>query len=1045
MKILQDILERCDLDEPDGRPLHRYLVTDEEHERLGRSLGLMPGGFRNPSVKIAQAFVLWASEHIRREYPGNILSWDFVFTGLNLDYERALAIELTEAGLVQWRRPLRYGDAGHRQFLYSLLAEGGLPDLALANAARYGETLLALIRQLEAEGALGAGLSHSLAMRAAGGLPQVLRTKEQALLLAELAQALVELRRSLPEGLPPDSIMEHLDAQHPGWRDQLPLRLSPRSLEALIRPALEQERVKTDRLAPLVRRELRLAEGQQAWLGLASVGDGAILPWTALPGDNQHLRLRLIAEDGSGFLAVPDEGGWKLARSRGSGALDLPLAPDQPAVLAAYADGSAMGEVMLDTGLPSPDDTPSLWRAVDSGDPHPHVLVPLSGRGQTRASRAFVLAAKEALPRPGPGITIGEPSPGPGGQVWPVSGTGHIHIGEHVLALATGAEVDAPDIRLLVLGKTIAGLTLAGGGLVYLGEPQVLGGEGDAWPKALGRNLVRRPLPRILGGEVVEWHDDGVLLARARIVTLPADTQFSVQDHQDSRQIHLTAAGLRPGWMLRLSVSTSEVAGQIKHDGTLTLELTCPTPQSLFDLRIVDPQTGAALDLQGIWPAKTPRLVAPSGEIISANASVSHAALTGWRGLMPAGGGVIQFRIANDAPVAVPAHGTERIAAHSELIAQSLSLEGADGRLNLRLVAGGQETPRLEIGWYDWEPEKAGPFHHLGAGNTLLRAVLLDDPVHTEQTTATSRIDMAGWLGSYGDGLWFVQGNSDKRGVMRPFVWQSGRMTPGTRDERLSEYAQEWAELLERPDDPGWVTAWQRIRALRTAGSAVALDQVQALDRVPAAAAVLLLIAPRSDRASALALETEMRIWWPLVSVADWTRAIEAQKQRLTAGLQSVDHPVSEISTIVSERLMRVLGEIVTLRPELSGHLGLAMMAAGEPALALGPDGKPVPLAVPNAQETLNALAQDAARRFDRLPDGTSSQRAHHLHLEFKLNEWLLPLLHAPLIVAEVAMGWRAHPSPQETLQLLALRFTDPAWFDAALPAAMSLAQERAQ
>lgn len=1044
MKILQDILKRCDLHEPDGRPLHRYLVTDTEHGRLGRSLGLMPGGFRNPSPKIAQAFVLWASEHIRQKYAANILSWEFVFDGLNLPYERALALDLTEVGLTQWQRRLRHDAAGHRAFLYSLLAEGGLPDLALADASRYRNALLGLIRRLETEGILGASFSEELARQAVAGLPQVMQSKEQEWLLAELAQALVELRKSLPENLPPGSITSQLDAQHPGWRDRLPLRLSQRSLEALILPALEQERSAPDRLEPLVSRELRLGTGQRGWLGVARIGEGALLPHGALPNADIRLRLRLIAENGGGFLGVPGESGWMLARSGGRGALDLPLAPNQHAILTAYADGLAQGEVMLDAGQPPPDDTPSLWRAADPSDVDPHTLVPLSGRGRTRAGQAFLLAAREAVLKPGPGVTIGEPSPGPGGQVWPLSGAGHIRVDGHELSLTTGADSDAPATRLLVLGKTLSGLTLIDGGLVHLGDPQVLGAEGETWPHRLGRSLSRHPIPHLLGGEIVEWRDETVVLARARVVSLPDRASIAVRDTAQG-PIRMTASGLEPGWLLRLSAGSGEVGGKVGSCGEISLDLTCPTPQALFRIRIVDPTSGAAVELQGVWPASQPRLVAPSGAIALANAQVSLAALAGWRGLVPEGGGGIQFRIGNGAPVAIPARGVERLVAHSDLIAQALSLDGADGRLNLRLVARGSETSRLGIGSYDWTPELAGPFYHLGDGETHLHAVLLDDPSRTGETSATGRIDMEGWLGSNGEGLWFIQGKSEQQGIMRPFVWKPGRILPSTREERLENYAQEWEELLQQPDDPGWTTAWQRILALRAAGTAAALDQTQALDRVPAAAVALILRVPRSDRAAALALESEIRPWWPLLRIDDWAKAIQVQKIHLSTGIQAAGFPASEVSTKASQELKRILGEIVILRPELAGHLGCAMVAAGELPIACGPDRKPMPLAVPKAESTLHNLAQEAARRFDRLPDGTGSQRAQRLTLEFNLNEWLLPLLHAPLIVAEVAMGWRNNPEPQEILQLLALRYTDPAWFDSALPAAMSLALETRQ
>ena len=56
--------------------------------------------------------------------------------------------------------------------LYSLMAEGGLPDLYLAEAARYRDTVLAVLSEIETEGALGATVAERAARRRMAGLPQ---------------------------------------------------------------------------------------------------------------------------------------------------------------------------------------------------------------------------------------------------------------------------------------------------------------------------------------------------------------------------------------------------------------------------------------------------------------------------------------------------------------------------------------------------------------------------------------------------------------------------------------------------------------------------------------------------------------------------------------------------------------------------------------------------------------------------------------------------------------------------------------------------------
>ncbi|MEH7829806.1 hypothetical protein [Gemmobacter denitrificans] len=137
MQRLADILLRNGLDRPDVRPLHAYTIDDKELAALGRLLRLRIGT-EEPLASTAQAFVLWAAEYLRTAHPGGYLTWDFVFAGLaqpRPDY--AFVQRITEDGLRAWGRSLRRGQVGHREFLYSLLAEGGLPDIALAQAGTY--------------------------------------------------------------------------------------------------------------------------------------------------------------------------------------------------------------------------------------------------------------------------------------------------------------------------------------------------------------------------------------------------------------------------------------------------------------------------------------------------------------------------------------------------------------------------------------------------------------------------------------------------------------------------------------------------------------------------------------------------------------------------------------------------------------------------------------------------------------------------------------------------------------------------------------------
>ncbi|MCC5974374.1 MAG: hypothetical protein JJT81_10025 [Rubellimicrobium sp.] len=1030
MKVLSEILGRCGLEAADGRALHAYHATAAEIAALRQLLPLRI----DPDLRFAasaQAFVLWASEHIRTTYPGGHLTWEFVFEGLGIAPPDYFYTQwLVETGLTAWRRKLRRSDNGNREFLYTLVAEGGLPDAALAEANTYGRVLLALIAELEDEGALAEVAAVPVARRHVAGLPQALRHDEQARLLADLALGLVDLRAALPDGLPTEAAMPWLDTNRPNWRATLPVRMSASALEAVIRPALAATRAEARKAGSPVQRELRKDAGG-SWRGVVRILDGGLLPLSIFP-DAQGKRMRLVSESGASFLAQPETGGWRLARTAGSGL--LALSPDEAVVLSAYVDGSRCGELLVDAGSPSPPEAPSLWRPADIAAENPEILVPLSGRGHTRAQRVWLLATTEAVPDVEDGVQIGTSAPAPSGQIWCLSGRGRVTVGGTVLTISTGAEAESPTPQLAVFGSTLSGLTTETGTPVFLGEPQILGSEGDAALRPLHARLRLTRLPRTLGGQMAEWVEDGVVLARARLICLPSRATFSMVETGPGA-LRLSASGLPRGLHLSVTAGDAEAQAVIAGDDC-ELSLRARGSSGSVRFGLSDPVSGASLKLTGVWPARQPRLLDPKGDVLLLDDQISLATLGGWRGYVPGNNGALLVRIAGEMhQIGFSVSGNLRLASMATLIGQALALAGADGRVNIRL-ARGVETPRLSVGRYDWTSEEAGPLRHLGQGQTRLRAVDLEDPARTSEMEAAGRIDLVGWLGSEG-GPWFIQAQNDRRGVMRPVVWAAFPQPPTTREARLSRFAAHWADLLDAPADAGWDRIRHLIFVVRDAGDAGALDQVQALLRVPGAAVALLFMVSRDDRARALSLETEAPIWWPLISRRAWAQGAKVARARIMgrlseAGIQ--DEGISE------NALARAAGDIVLLRPELAAHLGQALFAAGLHPMAINAEGMPMPLAA--TPRHLETAAQGAAQRFEMLPQGTDGLRANRLRPPAATNEANVALMHAPLVAAEVAAELRPVLSRDETLRLIALRAVDPIWFDAALPAALTIALE---
>lgn len=1031
--LLKQILTRNNIPQPDGRPLFAYEPTADEMARLAKLLRFrVESGQR--LVSTGQAFVLWASERIRTEFPGGKLSWDFVFGGLALPpLDLASTYWLVEKGLRSWGRSVRRFDQGSRAFLYTLLAEGGLPNAALQEASRYRSVLISLMAELEREGALASTVARSVAARHVQSLPQALRNSDQEELLSELVLVLIDLRRALPENLPRESAMSWLDANRLEWRNELPLRLSAEAIEGIVKPALTAERPRP--ASALAQRELR-RDGAGVWHGVVHILEGALIPGEAMP-EAQGKRLRLSSGDGATFIGQPEQGGWRLLHSAGKPIMALP--PQNALLLKAYADGHQLGEIVLDSGMPAPNQASSLWRPRSIEEDSPEVLVPLSARGQTRTQRIWVLAENGVTPTPEEGLSLGPSEPGPGGCLWSVQGQGRLRIGEVSLALRTGAEADSPIPRILASGRILRGFTHSRGIPVYLGSPDIFGAEGERpLQKVSGQNLRLSSLQKVLFGEILEWVKDGFALAQLRMIVLPVEVTLSLNE-VSSTQLRFQASGLSPGLHAAISAGNVCKKGIVSVDGRLDLDIQADDRPGLVSVRLWDPKTGGALELSALWPAKRPRIIDPDGRTIQEEQRISIRRLAGWRGYLPGKGGAALVRLPDQKkPVGFANQGEIAFSSLMPLIRQSLALTGADGRVKLRLAAG-VETPRISIGRYDWDSH--GPLDRLEVGRTALSAINLHDPAQVMRTKAEGYIDIVDWLGE-SEGLWFIQGESDLLGVMRPFVWSAQPIERRTRDERIAIHESNWTALIEKPADPGWESVWSLISTVRDEGDAGALDQVQALARTPAAAVALLMMAPRSDRAAALDLEIEAPFWWPLVTIHSWATGVTVAHQRLLGKLVMAGFTYAEASEYAADGMARVASELVTLRPELAAHVGIGLKSSGlSPKLTTENGG--VDHLLPSATVAhvlLSGAAQDAARRFDSLPDGASGLNALRLDVPDGCNEVNAPLFHAPLVVAEVAAGLRPALEAPEILRLIALREADTVWFDRALPTALTLA-----
>jgi hypothetical protein len=702
MSLLSFLGEAASYSARSDQPLYAYDYDPALVARLKDELRRrLQSGARD--VFTAEAFVLWAVERIHSTYHEGPLTWRLVFDGLGLPEDRNLACDLVVTGLGRFKRQVRRSDNGRALYLFTLLAEGGVPDPMLRQGnSVYRRVVLGLLNEIEREGGAGLDLAiaEQIAARRTAYLPDVFHSREAARTLGDLALVLATLRQALPDGLPGAAAVAWFDANRPHWRRDLPLRLSAAALEALVIPALEMARTSGPGGEPVVSRELRRsANGEwRSFLRVSRTGwlDGAVFPVAG------SLNLRLIgsglaAEAATIFYGAWETTGWTLSRPGRTDRV-TPLALDAPFSLKAYADGVSVGEAIVEPGLPLASEAPTFWRLADSqAAENCDRLLPHQGRPKTNAPSLWLLADPNAQVSARLGLTMGEGRPGPDGTLWPLCGMGRVRVGDESFEVATGVSESEKAYAMEAIGPAFVGWRLPLGGSIFAGRPILRGvfpGAGDS--RVLRENEIKRETGLGLGTEFVAWVERGETMARLKTICLPSEAR--IEAHETSAgALKLSARGLEHGWRLMLQTG-KEVAHATSSAGVAEIEMPAPKAlQAMISLRLSEPKSGKILDLVAPWPARQGMLLSPAGERLQRDEPICVEELMGWRAVAPAanaklllhaqGGGEVSIAVGEDHPLTLLA----------PQIRSMLALGGPDAQVNLSLVVNGLESRRLQI------------------------------------------------------------------------------------------------------------------------------------------------------------------------------------------------------------------------------------------------------------------------------------------------------------------------------------------------------------
>ena len=254
--FLREFFAARGLSGANGQPLYRYRIRQEEFDELREVLfwELDERGFgeRRIGPKGAMALCLWASEWWHRNYESGPWKWQSLLAALGRPEfapgggRYSELKDLVIRGIRKWRRTV-YRVGPSRGFLVTLACEGGLPqNLLLREETHLRAYLRGVLEEYKLLGATGIP-PRDLAERLRDRLPRGWRQDVVYELSGELIQEVWRLQTELGET---DTPVKDLDRIRPGWREELPIRVSDQVARTLLSDLLI-EAVRVARSAPI--------------------------------------------------------------------------------------------------------------------------------------------------------------------------------------------------------------------------------------------------------------------------------------------------------------------------------------------------------------------------------------------------------------------------------------------------------------------------------------------------------------------------------------------------------------------------------------------------------------------------------------------------------------------------------------------------------------------------------------------------------------------------------------------------------------------------
>ena len=222
---LSNVLHRCCICKPDGRPFYRYRITKEEFDSLKEILCASTTNGLHHAIRTFNAFdmmfVMYGAEWWRREYNGQ-WGWECIFKSFNASASELTANqrnEFVETGLNRWGRQVRINN-NRRIYLGSVAIEGGLP-LTQMIEGRWQPILKQVTQRFSQLGENGYEPSY-IVSQYSHYLPKFCRNPKIYEILGDMVATAVDLKRE-HNLISQDNPIVWLDNNVPRWREQFPL------------------------------------------------------------------------------------------------------------------------------------------------------------------------------------------------------------------------------------------------------------------------------------------------------------------------------------------------------------------------------------------------------------------------------------------------------------------------------------------------------------------------------------------------------------------------------------------------------------------------------------------------------------------------------------------------------------------------------------------------------------------------------------------------------------------------------------------------------